>query len=108
MSRSPQRRSLADVRTHTTRRSSPALAKHELYMKLTSLEIERARRIADRAATLERVKQLDERLSAIEQEQLDISRLLELEPASIESVQRDAVTPSKGSRSNVQRMNLKY
>ncbi len=77
MPRSTNRPSLANVRTHTTRRTSPALAKHELYMKLTSLEIERSRRATERQAAMDRVEMIDQRLRDIESEQTEIRRLLD-------------------------------
>lgn len=103
MARQSTRRSLADVRTHTTRRSTPSLQKHELYMKLTSLEIERARRITDRNATLERVKLIDERLEAIVAEQQDVMRLLEQDTSGIL-----ATSPATRKQADSQRMNFKY
>ncbi len=103
MARQSTRRSLADVRTHTTRRSTPSLQKHELYMKLTSLEIERARRLTDRNATLERVKLIDERLEAIIAEQQDVMRLLEQDSNSI-----PASPTAARKQTDSQRMNFKY
>lgn len=76
MARANHRPSLANVRTLTTRKSSAALQKHELYMKLTSLEIERSRRETERKATVERVAIVDQRLALIEAEQNVIRGLL--------------------------------
>lgn len=76
MARANHRPSLANIRTLTTRKSSAALQKHELYMKLTSLEIERSRRATERKATIERVAIVDQRLALIEAEQSVIRELL--------------------------------
>ena len=101
MSRQTQRPTIANVRTHTTRRVSSAQAKHELYMKLTSLEIERSRRDSERRAMLERVEAIERRLAAIEAEQSAIHVLLSSDPRTPES----AVTPHD-KRSG--RINLSY
>lgn len=77
MPKSIPRPSITNVRTHSTRRSSAALAKHELYMKLTSLEIERSRRATERKATIDRIAMIDRRLEAIESEQEEVRQLLE-------------------------------
>lgn len=82
-----RRRSITNVRTHSTRRTSPALAKHELYMKLTSLEIERSRRDTERRATNQRLEMIDERLREIEAEQQQIRDLLDEIPANREEGQ---------------------
>lgn len=77
MGRATHRLSLANVRTHTTRKTSPALQKHELYMRLTSLEIERSRRAAERDATAKRIAILDQRLEVIVSEQNHLRELLD-------------------------------
>jgi hypothetical protein len=56
------------IRTHTNRRMSDHNRPHEMYMRLTSLEIERSRRVAERDATRDRLNVVEERISAIEQE----------------------------------------
>ena len=72
-------------------------------MKLTALEIERARRVADRSATLERIKLIDDRIQAITEEQETVKALLEqaADPAAPASA-----TPPQ--RKNPSQMNLRY
>jgi len=100
MPRRSQRLSLANVRTHTTRRTSPALAKHEMYMKLTSLEIERSRRSTERKATMDRVEMIDQRLREIETEQAEIRRLLDEQKTPLEQ--------NKQSNKGFDGLNLSY
>jgi len=97
MARKSTRASMANVRTHTTRRSSAALPRHELYMKLTALEIERSRRATEREATAKRLGQIDQRIASIETEQGEIKQILE----------RDQ-NPTSKSRNNTGRMNFAY
>lgn len=100
MARHTHRPSLANVRTHTTRRTSPALAKHEMYMKLTSLEIERSRRSSERKAALDRVAMVDQRLQEIEAEQDEIRRLLETHGADSSKASRTGQPKSNGLNLN--------
>jgi len=62
------RSGLNRMRTHTSRRLSENLRPHELYMKLTSLEIERARRITERDATVGRLAVVNERIDDLERQ----------------------------------------
>lgn len=62
-------RGLQSLRTHTTRRALPSQKKHELYLKLTTLEMEIARRVIERDALVKRLAILDERLANIASEQ---------------------------------------
>jgi len=62
-------RGLQSLRTHTTRRALPSQKKHELYLKLTTLEMEIARRAIERDALVKRLATLDERLGNIASEQ---------------------------------------
>ena len=63
------RRGLQSVRTQSSRRATATLQTPELYIKLTSLEMERSRRILERERLLDRVRVLDERLLEIAHEQ---------------------------------------
>ena len=60
------RSGLNRMRTHTSRRLAENLRPHELYMKLTSLEIERARRITERDATVGRLNMINNRIDDLE------------------------------------------
>ena len=66
------RRGLQGLRTHTTRRALPSQKKHELYLKLTTLEMEKARRVIERDALVKRLAKLDERLISIASEQAEL------------------------------------
>lgn len=70
------RRGLSTMRTHISRRMSASRQPHEIYMKLTALEIERSRRNTERAAMENRMKMLDERLGDIANEQAELNALL--------------------------------
>jgi hypothetical protein len=98
------------MRTHTTRKSSAALQRHELYMKLTSLEIERSRRATERQATLERVAMIEQRIASIETEQALVRSLLEkagFVESSLPTVEA-AVKPKSTIPPNRNGMQLKY
>ena len=97
MGRNTQRPSMTNVRTHTTRRTTSALARHELYMKLTALEIERSRRATEHEATSKRLDQISQRIASIEAEQAEIKQFLETDQK-----------PAPKSRSNNGRMNFSY
>jgi len=70
------RRGLQTLRTHTTRRALPSQKKHELYLKLTTLEMEKARRVIERDALVKRLAMLDERLISIAFEQTELLGIL--------------------------------
>lgn len=71
------RRGLSTMRTHTNRRMQVSQQPHEIYMKLTALEIERSRRATEREAMNHRIKLLDERLADIEAEQAELNSALD-------------------------------
>lgn len=62
------RSGLSRMRTHVSRRLAENLRPHELYMKLTSLEIERARRITERDAAQGRLNILNDRIDDLERQ----------------------------------------
>lgn len=63
-----KRAGVGRIRTHTNRRMTEQHRPHELYMRLTSLEIERTRRIAEREMTQSRLLVVNDRIAEIEQE----------------------------------------
>lgn len=69
---SSPRRGLQIMRTQSTRKATSNLSSPELYIRLTSLEMERSRRVIERDRLLERIRILDERIAKIAQEQLDM------------------------------------
>lgn len=97
MGKTSHRPSMSNVRTHTTRRTTSALARHELYMKLTALEIERSRRATEHDAMSKRLQQIGQRIVDIETEQKEIQQLLET-----------GQTPSPKIRSKNGWMNFSY
>ncbi len=98
MARNSPRRSLQNVRTQSTRRAIGTLSSPELYIMLTSLEMERSRRIMERNRLLDRVETLNERLRTVEAEQEDIRSLIQLrvEPTGQASIQQTTQTGLNG------------
>jgi predicted nuclease with TOPRIM domain len=76
MMKQVNRRGLSTMRTHINRRLSASRQPHEIYMKLTSLEIERSRRMTERDAMNNRIRLLEERLTEIEVEQAELNQML--------------------------------
>jgi len=69
MRNSIPRRGLQNMQTRASRKVAASLQSPELYIKLTSLEIERSRRAVELASVVERVKKLSERIQSIANEQ---------------------------------------
>ncbi|HBJ35695.1 MAG TPA: hypothetical protein DDZ51_13310 [Planctomycetaceae bacterium] len=85
------------MRTHASRRLAENLRPHELYMKLTSLEIERARRITERDATLGRLSIINDRIEDLERQKEDVLEKID----AINSSEVIAAAPSvKSARRN--------
>ncbi len=65
-------RGASNIRSSAGRRTRAAVPKqyrqHELFMQVTCLEMEKARRAVERAAAAHRVSDIDSRLVAIDQE----------------------------------------
>lgn len=74
MRNSMPRRGLHSMQTRASRKAVASLRTPELYLKLTSLEIERSRRANELENLMERMRKLQDRIGAIveEQEQLQI------------------------------------
>lgn len=70
------RRGLQIIRTHTTKRTNSTLKRHELYIKLTSLEMEKTRREVERNGLLQRLKMIDERLADVVAEQQQVKQAI--------------------------------
>lgn len=83
-------RGLQSLRTHTTRRALPSQKKHELYLKLTTLEMEIARRVIERDALVKRLTMLDERLGNIASEQTAL-----LETLNAVAVEKSAIPTTR-------------
>lgn len=77
MARSSPRRGLQIMRTQSTRKAVGTLTSPEMYIRLTSLEMERARRVMERDRLLERVRLLDERIAKIADEQREMRSRIE-------------------------------
>ncbi len=77
MSKQWNRRGLQILRTHTTKKAVPSLKKHELYLKLTTLEMERARRLVERDSLIRRLELINERLASVTREQAELNSVLE-------------------------------
>lgn len=72
MAKSTPRRGLQNMRTQSSRKAIASLRSPELYLRLTSLEMERSRRVVERDRLCERITVLDERIQeiGIEQEEM--------------------------------------
>lgn len=78
------RRGLQIMRTQSTRKATNNLSSPELYIRLTSLEMERARRAMERDRLLERVRILEGRIVKIVEEQAEMrARIDQNAPASL-------------------------
>ena len=66
------RRGLQTMRTQSSRKATNNLSSPELYIRLTSLEMERARRVIERDRLMDRIRILDERIAKIAEEQADL------------------------------------
>ena len=71
------RRGLHNMRSRTTRRATASQTSPELYLKLTSLEIERSRRVTEFDNLSERLRSLAERIRTISEEQVELRLRLE-------------------------------
>ena len=70
------RRGLHNMRTRTTRKATASQTSPELYLKLTSLEIERSRRVNELSNLMERMQTLSERIQSIADEQAELRQRL--------------------------------
>lgn len=73
------------MRTLTTRRAQPTQQRHELYLKLTTLEMEKTRRQTERDALVKRLHMIEERLQQVINEQEELNQLLSGVEASVET-----------------------
>ncbi|MCC6511087.1 MAG: hypothetical protein IT423_18440 [Pirellulaceae bacterium] len=78
MVRSSPRRGLQIMRTQSTRKAVGSLNSPEMYIRLTSLEMERSRREMERNRLLDRVRILDERITKIVEEQSEMRQRIEV------------------------------
>ncbi len=69
-------RGLKNIRTLSGRVDQRALPSHA-YMQITCLEMEKARRNAERASAAQRIHEIDRRLQEIEQEKRDLLEVIE-------------------------------
>lgn len=95
------RHGLDRMRTHINRRMSANQQPHELYMKLTSLEIERSRRDTERDAVEKRLEIIDSRIRDIQAEQ-------ELVQAKLTQIREEKANPQVAPRKVTDGGNLQY
>ena len=98
MRNSRPRRGLHSMRTRATRKAVASLQTPELYLKLTSLEIERSRRAGELEYLLERVHKLQTRIRTIveEQEQLQSRIAAQQTPAQVDTIDTSIPNQSMG------------
>ena len=66
------------MRTQSTRKAAETLSSPEMYIRLTSLEMERARRVVERDRLVQRIQLLDERISKIAIEQAEMKHRIDM------------------------------
>lgn len=70
------------MRTQSTRKAAETLSSPEMYIRLTSLEMERARRVVERDRLVQRIQLLDERISKIAIEQAEMKHRIDMKELS--------------------------
>ncbi len=96
-----QRRGLQSLRTQATRKATSNLSSPEIYIRLTALEMERARRIMERDRLLERVRILDQRIAQIAEEQAEMrDRVDHADTALPDRAQRERSSHGAADQSN--------
>ena len=88
------RRGLHSMRSRTTRKATASQTSPELYLKLTSLEIEKTRRLSELENLKERMQTLCQRIQSISDEQVELRGRLEAWQPEL------ALSPSPSPRQN--------
>lgn len=68
-------RSVKDIRTHSGKVDKISFP-YKAYMRISCLELEKARRINEREGAMERIRQIDERISGIDAEKTMIQKIM--------------------------------
>ncbi|GEM_PF-921712 len=69
-------RGMQDIRTHASKASAARFQPHEAYMRLTCLEMEKARRSKEKESAVRRVRQIEARFKEIEDEKKQLLNAL--------------------------------
>jgi chromosome segregation ATPase len=77
------RRGLHSMQTRASRKAIASLETPELYLKLTSLEIERSRRANELENLLERINKLQNRINTIVGEQEELQRRIAAQQGTV-------------------------
>jgi chromosome segregation ATPase len=96
MRNSMPRRGLHSMQTRASRKAIASLETPELYLKLTSLEIERSRRANELENLLERINKLQNRINTIVGEQEELQRRIAAQQGT---VPQDVLTASNSNPS---------
>jgi chromosome segregation ATPase len=83
MRNSMPRRGLHSMQTRASRKANASLKTPELYLKLTSLEIERSRRANELENLLERINKLQNRINTIVGEQEELQRRIAAQQGTV-------------------------
>ena len=83
MRNSMPRRGLHSMQTRASRKATASLETPELYLKLTSLEIERSRRANELENLLERINKLQNRINTIVGEQEELQRRIAAQQGTV-------------------------
>jgi len=99
-------RGLKNIRT-LSRRVDQRAQSHRTYMQITCLEMEKARRGAERRAATTRVAEIDARIQEIEEEKQTLLRLLD-GPCPATAVPRGAVEAKPQPRKRGSEFRVRY
>lgn len=108
MPRSSPRRGLQIMRTQSTRKAGGTLTSPEMYIRLTSLEMERARRVMERDRLLERIRLLDERIVKIADEQYEMRHRIGMGDAQQRTSDSPHLRSSPAAESSESQRGLTY
>jgi hypothetical protein len=97
---------LSNIRT-ISGKVNQVVVPYRAYMQVTCLEMEKARRSAERQSAMARVTAIDCRLAAIDQEKTALLRSVD-EPGKGASVRHPEARPGSGARSSARGFKLRY
>jgi len=97
---------LNNIRTISGKVNQAAIP-YRAYMQVTCLEMERARRSAERQSAMARVTAIDCRLAAIDKEKAGLLRSID-EPGRVSSLQHPELPSGRNLRSSARGFKLRY
>jgi hypothetical protein len=97
---------LTNIRT-ISGKVNQATVPYRAYMQVTCLEMERARRSAERRSAMARVTAIDRRVAAIDKEKEALLKSID-EPGKVAPLQHTEPQPGHGARSGVRGFKFRY